>query len=747
MDGYMSTPTIAHPSSPRPPAIAGHTGTRPARQRGSVVINVAIALSTLIILLIGTELGYLFYQKRELQKAVDLAALAGAQAVAPLDCSLSVELAKANANGANGVTGNLPPGYALEDADITCGRWDPAIYTNAPHFSAGTTDYNALQVNMRKTPPSLLPFFPGTREIEVQAVAMREEPLTVFSVATTLVNVGCHQQLAPLVQLLKIVGVGDPCVTVGGYEGLVGAQVSASGLLKALGLPLTADLTIADVNDLLAAETVKLGFLLETALTLGGHTELLDLNAELLSLLGVQLGVDALNIDIPLGAGPDGPGIFAGIHAPDGTTASALDVQLDVLDIVTAAVGVGTSGHAVDIPGLNVQIPGILPNLLQVQASIIEPPSIGIGGVGATAYNSQVRLHVNVDTAGGLVGGLLQLLGTRIHLPIYVDVARAKGTIEDLTCRSPVSDSTTTIRVDSSVAQACIGKTEGQWNSTRTPICESIQDETLISVLGLLKLENHIKIDTLEDSHTSPEMMAGDTWTTPGNSLNLGTTLSGLVNELLGLLGEELFGAPSGGDWTPAENEEAAESMAGYYLGQSSPQHPGGLILKDQQLGWLGPDGAYDVEELRDRLKADIDRSTQSCLILGLICWTNDEWSNWANDIRSANILSGRACYGQTPEGWVTAGALGNAGDVARFNQCVERELKEVLMEAPPSQSNAPNFLQAILSPLLDLLEAILNPLGNLLAGPILADTLGIELGVNDVNVKSIGCGKAKLVY
>ena len=68
-------------------------------------------------------------------------------------------------------------------------------------------------------------------------------------------------------------------------------------------------------------------------------------------------------------------------------------------------------------------------------------------------------------------------------------------------------------------------------------------------------------------------------------------------------------------------------------------------------------------------------------------------------------------------------------------------------MEAPPSQSNAPNFLQAILSPLLDLLEAILNPLGNLLAGPILADTLGIELGVNDVNVKSIGCGKAKLVY
>ncbi|MFA5682487.1 MAG: pilus assembly protein TadG-related protein, partial [Hydrogenophaga sp.] len=48
------------------------------RARGSVAISVAIVFGTLIVLFIGIELGYLFYQKRELQKAVDLAALAGA---------------------------------------------------------------------------------------------------------------------------------------------------------------------------------------------------------------------------------------------------------------------------------------------------------------------------------------------------------------------------------------------------------------------------------------------------------------------------------------------------------------------------------------------------------------------------------------------------------------------------------------------------------------------------------------------
>ena len=52
-----------------------------------------------------------------------------------------------------------------------------------------------------------------------------------------------------------------------------------------------------------------------------------------------------------------------------------------------------------------------------------------------------------------------------------------------------------------------------------------------------------------------------------------------------------------------------------------------------------------------------------------------------------------------------------------------------------------------LLAPLLDVLKAILDPLGNLLAGPVLRDLLGIELGLNDVNVKSVGCGSAQLVY
>lgn len=718
---------------------------RERHQSGSILVQFALLIGVLVAILGIVDIGYMYYVKRDLQRVADQAAM---DAVQGLQFGENPGSANCSAVGKASIESNWPLSVIRDDTatKVDCGNWNPATHPAPPHFST-RGELNAAHVVVQGTSPTLLPG-PWNRSITAEAVAKREAPLASFSIGTTLVGIGCRQELAPLVQLLKVVGVGDPCVTVGGYEGLVGAQISASGLLKALGLPLDANLSILDVNNLLAAEKVSLGRILDLALTLGGKSELLDLNAKLLELLRLQLGIDALNLEVPLGSGPNGPGIFASIHAPDGASASALDVQLNVLDIVTAAIGVGTSGRGVYIPGLSITIPGILPNLLRVKAGIIEPPSIAIGGVGATAYNAQVRLYTSIDTGGGLLGGLLELLGTRIKLPIFIDVARAKGTIEELTCRVPARESSAHIRVDASIAQACIGKTSGDPFSTRTPVCESLEKETLVSVLGLIKIHNTIKVDALEDSYDSkdefPEgMKVGDLWRTPGNQLHLGTTLSNLVNELLRLVGE-LLGSPTNGDWTAAENKEAASKMADYYLGLGSPTHPQGAIPKDKSLGFRGPSGAYDIPRLRDRLKKEIDRTTESCFILPFLCWTNNEWDRWANDIESANIASKRACYGETREGFITAGEAGKDIDVDRFNRCVERELEEAMFEAPDSK---PNFLQVLLSPLLELLKAILNPLGNLLAGPILRDVLGIELGVNDVHLNSIGCGNAQLVY
>jgi len=714
------------------------------RQGGGVLVYFSLLLGVIMTMMGVIDVGYMYYAKRDLQRHADLAALSAVQNIDFMAADAARTQACEQAGHAS-VQANWPATDSVVHIQqtVTCGQWSAADYSAPRYFSADGAEINAAHVVLEGRAPK---FFPSTwnHNITVEAIAKRGEPLAVFSVGTTLVGVGCRQQLAPLVQLLKVIGVGDPCVTVGGYEGLVGAKVSASGLLKALGLPLDANLSIVDVDNLLKAEKVSLGQVLDAALTLGGHEELLGLNADLLSLLSARLGLDALHLELPLGSGPDGPGIFAAIHAPDATKVSALDVQVNVLDIVTAAVGVGTTGRGISVPGLSVAVPGVLPNLLQVKAGIIEPPSIAIGGVGATAYNAQVRLYADVDTAGGVLGGLLQLLGTRIKLPVFIDMARAKGTLEEISCTAPAISSTAKIRVDASVAQACIGKTVGDPFSTRVPICESLQPETLISALGLIKIHSTVQVDALEDSHLSPGIKAGEMWTTPGNSLNLGATVSGLVNELLRVLGS-LLGAPTSSNWSAAENAASASSMANFYLGKGSPTHAGGAIPKDHALGLLGPMGAYDVNKLRDRLKTDINRTSQSCLLLQILCWQNDEWNTWASDIQSANSWSGRACWGSTLEGFVTAGLGGGAADVDRFNRCVERELKEAMLQAPPNAQ--PNYLQVLLQPLLSLLEQLLNPLGNLLAGPVLRDLLGIELGLNDVRVTDVGCGGGQLVY
>src|SRR5690606_1762110 len=101
-------------------------------------ISVAIVFGTLIVLFIGIELGYLFYQKRELQKAVDLAALAGAQVVQPDNCTGATEAARTNAQS------NLPAYATPETLAIVCGHWDEEHPDPEGKRFTATTPYNAV---------------------------------------------------------------------------------------------------------------------------------------------------------------------------------------------------------------------------------------------------------------------------------------------------------------------------------------------------------------------------------------------------------------------------------------------------------------------------------------------------------------------------------------------------------------------------------------------------------------------------
>lgn len=712
----------------------GHMG-RVQRSRGSVAISVTIAFSALVVLLVGIELGYLFYQKRELQKAVDLAALAGAQVVEAHACDAARAAAKASANG-TGETDprrNLPRGFSLGDEHVTCGKWD-ASHTEPTRFKPNEAEFNAVQVAITAAPPPLLPFFPGTREIAVQAVAAKNAPMASFSVGSKLATVGDSL----LGEVLKTLGLDLGGTSLVGYDGLADVTITPGGLLAALGIPVAADLDVGEFNALLAAHEVSLGALLDAVVQVAGQDGLLGTNLALLQALEAQLGISDLMVRL----GSDGgvSGLFAEVVAP--TTSAALNTSINALNLLQTAIGVATSQRAVDLDL------GLLPShVVTAKVAVIEPPSIGIGGVGATAYTAQVRTFVDIDTQNlPIVGSLL-----RLKLPLIIDVVNGKGTITELCSadlRTPGGVERAEIEVDASVAKICVGKLPEPLFSTSASCEQGLQDEQLlkVSLLGanVVSLNTHFDIDALP-RHGSVVLAEGES-ATVGNDLLLGTTLKNVSDALLAALvlesidrgqtpslaqrrqmATDLWNAL---DSTPcgsrncriaamqeiqAQLDEAGEGLGGFL---------GGLV--GNTLDLLGELVTLDVLGLLGSV---------GNLLGGLLGGVADLLGGLLD------VLITNQCTG----GGLIGGILGSQGS---DNGCIN-ELTDLLGKSSSGNGKTKsNALLALVGFVFQLLQPILDGLGSHILTPLLRDVLGVNLGQVDVELKTLDCrGRAGLVF
>ncbi|BEP50696.1 TadG family pilus assembly protein [Variovorax sp. V116] len=683
------------------------------RQTGSVVINAAIALSLIVIVLVGTELGYLFYMKRELQKAADLSALAGAQVLRPTECSKATTAASANA------ARNLPFLASQYELTAVCGVWNPTKYTAGSHFSSvlsGTDEINALSVTIVGRPPLLFPSLPGNevRAVTVSAIAAKDEPLAVFSVGSKLVDINPD---APLISILKFVGADISGSCGGCYSGLVGVKITPGGLLAELKIPVSTDLTIGDLNALLVAKKVTLGQLLNAVATIAGQTSLVSANATLVKSL-LDAGVNADNLGIQLGTDSASGvrGLFAQITAP--TSASALSAEVDALDLITTAVGIGTSGHAVNVST------GVSPIGVTLQSRIIEPPSIGIGPIGTKAYNSQVRIALDINSSGSVLGGLLGALGTEIHLPMAIDVVNAFGRLDAINC--DVAPPEATIHVDAPILNACIGNINPTALWSKSDVCTTdLGAMPLVKLLGINLLNGKVAIPALPYGENIT-LSVGETKTTSRNPLNIGSTIEALLDQLLKLL----LGGNTGSDDTPASrasNPEIAAKLADYYITRSGSLTNVSAIktlLYGDHLAWNRP-GLLNLlpipmpEEWAGKIAA---LPPGGCTPLF--------GSPSASCIRTKLIESLQS----SAQNGIVGDLLGGLVDLVSNVLGLDR--------------NGPGtpLLSTILGPLLELLQPILDSVGGFISN-LLGDTLGLELGRTDVHLQSLNCKNAKLVY
>lgn len=185
-----------------------YTGpTRQQRQQGAISVLAAVALGVSIaVAALALDLGHVFWLKRDLQKAADLASLS---AVTSLSDATAIARSIALANNfdyQNAATAN--------NLTVTTGIYNWTSRTFVPGGAAASL--NSVEVTAKTTVPYF--FRPGSLTIQASAVAARKEPTADFTAESFLAGID------PVLHA-KLLASGYPLVDLGINVGIAGVTL------------------------------------------------------------------------------------------------------------------------------------------------------------------------------------------------------------------------------------------------------------------------------------------------------------------------------------------------------------------------------------------------------------------------------------------------------------------------------------------------------------------------------------------
>lgn len=700
------------------------------RQLGAFSIMTAFTLLMLLMFLVLVlDSGRLYMEQRKLQKVADTAALGALLLLPDGNCSTDRALTEKNARynaDANGFTASGKRSLTLQCAKI---KQLNGLRVAEPDNTTG----RAVEITVSHEVPSSLILQVGSvfnsniaNEITLQAtaVAARDEPVAVFSVASQLLNVSDNKLLG---RLLSTVGLNPDILTVLDQHGVANVNITPSGLLAALGVGVDLDLRALTAEGIIDAllETELLGLNLVDAAIKVIEDSAITVSPELLGtlkLLGDEPLINDLDLKLLLFGTPDSHGILSLTTAtPDDPVGAALDAAVNLGDLLRTTILVGAHDRALSIGSPHDPEDGALQLLrtVKVELGIIEPPSIGIGPVGTTAHNAQVRLKVDVNTSAGLLGGLLNLLGTHVHLPIIIDLANASGELAALSCDGPAPGAT--IDVISALGAVCVGHMPDAMWSTERSCNDVVEDQSLVKILGLLDIKGSVNLRVLETYterlvFSQEELLSrkGEDPSTPYtlhtieriNPLHIGTLVSDLVTEVLNLL--------RSADIPNNLTESQARTLANQYLKTPPENYTRG-----------------ELNSIQSKLEDDkINWSRAVIIDLGVATMA----SQWRI---SASICPNRAPAFSNP--LYDANCVTESLVEALQTEATQPLLGGVLSALQP-------VLQALLTPILEVVETLLNLVGEHVLSPLLGSLLGLNFTNAEITLHDMACGTPRLV-
>lgn len=682
------------------------------RQRGAFsILSAATLVMAILFLALVVDSGRLYLEQRKLQKLADTAALESISRLESGNCAL--DTAKAHV-------------YALENAasygfvdGLTSSCASIAIIDGlrVPTIDAGGRAVRV--VTSSQVPASIIVRtgglfgLPGNSTVRLQAVAVAEkdsDPMTVFSVGAQLLDLNTNGALP---RLLKAAGADISSLTLLDSEGLANAQVTPGELLKALGVEV-------GINQLKALTPEGLAEIVGTKVNAVGIQKLIDVSAKLVThnealaadirALGSELANSTLkDATVNLLATDERPGLLKLVTGPGRAVGSALDAKLALGDVLSTGLMTAVQGRGLLVDQLN------LLGLVKVELGVVEPPAIGIGPLGTTAFNAQTRVHINIDSTGvPLASSLLNILGTSIKLPIILDLVSARGEVTDINCS--LAEPEATIEVESTVGNICIGNMpSGTLWSTRSSCTElKLEETSILRLLNIDLIKGKVAVPLI-GTGTNPvrdevTLAVDESDITQVNQLKIGDSISNLLSQVTRMI---RLGVPNASDGSPGFTPAQAAQFSEKYLSSYSYNKTNvRTALKNDGLSWKRPGllGLTDTtmpEEWHDKLP------------LFFNCAASETNKAYCRDELTKSLQTKEQC-----------GLVG----------CLLTGVANLLGLTANSQP----LLLTLLDPILKIFEPLLNSVGSAVSS--LLTSLGLELGKSEIKVHSISCGIPRLV-
>jgi uncharacterized membrane protein len=444
-------------------------------EEGAIAILTAVVFSILMgFAALAVDVGYLFFQRRHLQGAVDAAALAGAWQVAadPSRVQAVVQASLAG-NGYPDVSaggGNLviSTGTYRADASLAPGQ----------RFQVGATPLNAVNVRATVQAPIFLArLFMDEDEVGLAVSATATQiDMAAFNAGTGVASVGSGMINNVLGGLLGT----NLSLSAIAYDGLINGRVDALTFLDALATRI--GLQAGTYDDLLTS-TVSVGNVVDAAIDALAGSDLVGAAAAVAGLQALRAQISGLQT-LTVGHLIDVAAFRDRTVGPPGR--NALNAAINVFDLVSTTAQIANGTDVVDL-GAAIAVP-IVGTSIATQMTMIEPaqsaPRIGLGPEGIQVHTAQTRLLLDIT----LANVNLIVAGVTVRVPLYIEIGGGDAVLSDITCAPDPANTTVMISATSGAANVLIGDMGSSWLTNYTQPVPDVPPYARIAQINVLLL-------------------------------------------------------------------------------------------------------------------------------------------------------------------------------------------------------------------------------------------------------------------